>query len=65
MYAYQLNPKGDNYNVAVSYRVRGNFDKASNTAKLSYTKLRFITTSSIQIGDMRVESTRVRLSEVI
>ena len=42
-YAYQLNPKGDNYSIAVSYRVRGNFDKASNTAKLSYTKLRFIT----------------------
>uniref|UniRef100_UPI0037C19476 AMP-binding protein n=1 Tax=Caedibacter taeniospiralis TaxID=28907 RepID=UPI0037C19476 len=26
-YAYRLNPKGDNYNIAVSYRISGNFDK--------------------------------------
>ncbi|WP_325063821.1 condensation domain-containing protein [Caedibacter taeniospiralis] len=26
-YAYQLNPKGDNYNVAVSYQAHGNLDK--------------------------------------
>jgi surfactin family lipopeptide synthetase A len=26
-YAYQLNPKGDNYNVAVSYQAEGNLDR--------------------------------------
>ena len=26
-YAYKLNPKADNYNIAVSYRVKGNLDK--------------------------------------
>ena len=26
-YAYQLNPKGDNYNVAVSYQAQGDLDK--------------------------------------